>query len=228
MNTSKIVCRSRFRFLLAALVLAAITAIVVAPGLSALGSAVTDVYRVEEDWQLLAGDPSPADNGPQVTCAISPAGMDTAYCAFDLNYKTQPDYSPGGLQIHTWDPLDPVKFASSSDASIMATHAETVTWTQTMSWTNSTIEYQVINGRSQTWGNFGGTGSANSGALALSMPTYLSNLNNYSPDMSLNNSGVSFASNLVGSLTLVAVRWYDANGTLIKQVTTAQVVHPQN
>jgi len=227
MNTNKSLRRSRLRFLLVSMGLAAVAAVVVAPRLSAQVSGGTDVYRIEEDWQLVVGDPDVANNGPQVTCSISPASMDAAYCAFDINYHTQPDYFAGGLQIHTWDPLDPIEYANSVHTGIMSSSGETVTWTQTMTWNSGTITYQVINGQSQTWGNFGGNGNGNSGRLILNTPTTFSNLNGYSSDVSLNNSGVSFASNLVGSLTLMAVRWYDINGNLIQENTTSQVVHPQ-
>ncbi len=183
-----------------------------------------DVYRVEEDWELVVGQPDLDSNGPQVTCAISPAGMQTAYCAFDINYHTQPDYSAGGLQLHTWDPTDPVEIANSVHTGMLQYSGETVTWTQTMTWYDNVLMFRVLNGQSQSWGNFGGP----DGMLALNLPTTLSNLDGYDPNVSLDNSGVSFASNLVSSLTLMAIRWYDVNGNLIQQVTTPQVVHPQN
>ncbi len=228
MNARSKITRQRLWFLLAILGLAGLAMLVMPPGLWADGSSGVDVYRVEEDWQLVVNNPDPTDNGPQVTCTISPADMDTAYCAFDLNYHTQPDYVAGGMQIHTWDPLDPVEYSDAVESGVMATSGEAVTWTQAMTWNNSTINFQVSNGQSQTWGTFGGQNDKEEGHLFLSLPTSLSNLNNYSPDVSLNNSGVSFASNLVGSLTLVAVRWYDANGNLIKEITTPQNVHPQD
>ncbi|HUY36332.1 MAG TPA: hypothetical protein VMV69_26575 [Pirellulales bacterium] len=181
-----------------------------------------NVYRVEEDWQLVVGQPDLNSNGPQVTCAISPADMQTAYCAFDINYHTQPDYSAGGLQLHTWDPSNLVEIANSSHTGMLQYAGETLTWTQTMAWSDNVLTFRVLNGQSQTWGTFGGP----SGLLALNLPTSLSNLNQYAPNVSLDNSGVSFAGNLVTSLTLQAVRWYDVNGNLIQQVTTPQVVYP--
>jgi hypothetical protein len=60
-----------------------------------------------------------------------PWDMDYGYCAFDLNYKTQPDYSAGGLQIHTWDPKDPIEYANSTRTGVMSSSNETVTWTNT-------------------------------------------------------------------------------------------------
>lgn len=199
-----------------------------AAGVIALASAVQaqapspDVFRVEEDWELVVLTPDANLNGPQVTCVISPLTTNDAYCAFDLNYHTQPDYSAGGLQMHIWDPDDPLLYCNFQVSGMMQTSGETVTWTQNM-WLNSgVLSFQVTNGQSHTWGKFGGTGN-----VLLSVNSALANLNGYDPNVSLTNSGVSFASNLVSSLTLVAVRWYDANGNLIQQDTTPQVVHPQ-
>jgi hypothetical protein len=105
----------------------------------------------------------------------------------------------------------------------MQTSGETVTWTTRMSFNNGWLNFRIANGQSQTWGTFGNQGTH----LNLWLPTALQNLNSYSPDVSLDNSGVSFASNEVVSQTLMAVRWYDASGNLIKEITTPQVVHPQ-
>jgi hypothetical protein len=170
-----------------------------------------DVYRVEEDWQLVVNQPDLANNGPQVTCTISPADMETAYCAFDINYHTQPDYVAGGLQLHTWNPTDPIEYANAHNGNTMQTSGETVSWTLRMTWNNGQISYRVLNGQSQTWGSFGGTGDG----LRLNMQTWLPNLNSYDPSVSLNNSGVCFASNQVVSLTRVAVRYYDVHHNLI-------------
>jgi hypothetical protein len=222
MKTSNTNTRHRFGLSWRAAALAGLVAVVAAGGLSAQNSS-TDVYAVEEDWQVVVSDPQLNDNGPQITCTISPADMGTAYCAFDLNYHTQPDYQAGGMQLHTWDPADPIEIASSPHNGVMQTSGETVTWTTRMAWNNGNLEFRVNNGQSQTWGSFGQGDSQ----MFLSLPTPLSNLNSYSPNVSLDNSGVSFASNLVVSQTLMAVRWYDANGNLIQQVTTPQVVHPQ-
>lgn len=222
MQTLKPRARHRFRFVGTLLAVSAIAVTVSNSGLRAQAPAI-DVYRIEEDWQVVVTDPDVNENGPQITCTISPADMSSAYCAFDLNYHTQPDYIAGGMQLHTWDPQDPIYFANSVHKDLMVVPDETVTWTTRMSLRNGNLYFGILNGQSQTWGTFGG----NSDNLRLSLPTSLSNLNSYSPEVSLENSGVSFASNLVVSQTLMAVRYYDANGNLIQQITTPQVVHPQ-
>lgn len=181
-----------------------------------------DVARVEEDWQLVVNQPDANLDGPQVTCIISPASVDLAYCALDLNYNTQPNYSSGGLQMHLWNPDQPIVVGDFPASGTMQQANETVTWTQTMSLKNGVLSFAVKNGKSATWGSFDNSSSP---LLAF---TSANNLNNYDPNVSLTNSGVCFASNLVTSLTLNAVRWYAADGTLIAQSTTPQTVHPQD
>jgi hypothetical protein len=185
----------------------------------------TDVYTIEEDWQLVTGTTDPSIVVPQVTCTISPVDMNTAYCAFDLNFNSQPQWSPGGLQMHTWDPVDPVEIATSSiHTQTMSSNNETVTWTTRMEWISGSLHFRIANGQSDTWGQFGVSDLTQ---LQLWLPTGLSNLNGYDPNVSLDNSGVSFGGNVVISQTLMAVRYYDINGKLISQITTPQVVHPQ-
>jgi hypothetical protein len=219
--------RHRFGILGGAAVLAAV-AVAATFSNQRLQGAGLDVFRVEEDWELVVGDADYFIDGPQVTCTISPLDMTTAYCAFDINYHTQPDYLPGGLQIHTWDPTDPIAYANSTHTGVMSSSNEVVTWTQTMTLdpNTSTITFQVINGQSQTWNNFGGS-NGNSGHLTLGITTALANLNGYDPNVSLDNSGVSFASNLVVSQTLIAIRWFDVNGNLLAEFNSPQIVHPQ-
>lgn len=190
---------------------------------SANAARAAEVARVEEDWQLIVNQPDVDLNGPQVTCVISPAGIGDAYCALDINYWTQPNYSAGGLQMHAWNPYDPIVTCNFPVSGLMQTANETVTWTQTMSLSNGVLTFEVVNGQSTTWGTFGGSGDE-----CILVNTGYNNLNGYDPNVSLENSGVSFASNLVDSLTLMAVRYYAADGTLIQQITTPQVVHPQN
>ncbi|HVW02054.1 MAG TPA: hypothetical protein VHB77_17015 [Planctomycetaceae bacterium] len=214
--------RHRWRFLATVLACTTLAVAVSSNGLRAQAPSV-DIYHIEEDWQLVVSDPDINENGPQVTCTISPSDMSSAYCAFDLNFHTQPDYLAGGMQLHTWDPLDPIQFANSTHKNLMSISNETVTWTTRMSLYGDNLYFKILNGQSQTWGSFGGT----SDNLRLSLPTSLATLNAYSPEVSLENSGVSFASNLVVSQTLMAVRYYDANNNLVLQITTPQVVHPQ-
>lgn len=183
----------------------------------------TGVARVEEDWELVVNDPDVNDNSPQVTCVIAPLTVDSGYLAVDVNFHSQPDYSPGGVQMHVWSPNTPMSVADSGLTAALGTQNETITWTTKMSVANNTLTFQVVNGNSTTWGAFG-----NDGELSLSVSALLASLDGYDSNVSLDNSGVPYASNRVTSLTLKAVRWYSASGVLLQQNTTPQLVHPQN
>lgn len=184
--------------------------------------AVPAAARVEEDWELVVNEPDPNNNGPQVTCTISPQNVLTAYAAFDINYQTQPEYSAGGLQMHVWNPYTPIVKKDFPVSGMLSRANETITWTQSMSLVEGVLKFKVLNGQSTTWGEFG------SESQAITVYTTLADLSGYDPNVSVQNSGVSFASTLVGSLTLKAVRWYDVAGTLVQEVTTPRQVYPKN
>jgi hypothetical protein len=167
-----------------------------------------DVVRVEEDWVLVVGLPAPNLDAPQVSCGISPLGdFNSAYVVFNLNHRSQPIYIPGGLQLQVWTNGTPLLSDDDPDDEIMEQSGETVTWTQQLTVSNGIFTAAVVNGNSQTWGTFGGDGR-----LQASFQASFANLNAYSPNVSVANSGVSFAPNRVQSLTLQCVRYYTSDG----------------
>jgi hypothetical protein len=190
-------------------------------GVTSCGWADDSVARVEEDWQLVVNSPDLDNNGPQVTCVITPGNVANGYCALDLNYSTQPDYAPGGVQMHVWNPTTPIVTKNLNARGQLQQQNETITWTQSMTLTDNLLIFQVVNGQSQSWGRFGGEDAT------IAVQTSNPSLGGYSPDQSVNNSGVCFASNLVDSLTLVAVRYYNSAGQLIRTDSTARTVNQQ-
>jgi hypothetical protein len=192
-------------------------------GMGSASRADDTVARIEEDWQLVVNSPDIDNNGPQVTCVITPGILANGYCALDLNYATQPDYSPGGVQMHVWNPSTPIVTKNMAVQGQLQQQNETVTWTQSMTLTEDQLTFQVINGQSNTWGQFGGGDDA-----TLTVHTGNASLSGYSPDQSVKNSGVCYASNLVTSLTLTTVRYYNAAGQLIQTDATSRSVTQQN
>jgi hypothetical protein len=122
------------------------------------------------------------------------------------------------LQVQVLSDKD-VLSTSSLGTALFATTNETVTWTQRMSLGGGKITYDIENGQSTTWGQFGQDGQD----LAVSFDTTLSDLGRYSPDISASNSGVSWQSNLVTSMTLVQVRYY-SGGQLVATDTTPRSI----
>lgn len=193
----------------------------VVAGWAAMASAqVAAVVRVEEDWELVVATPDPGSAGPQVTCTISPrADLAGVYGTFEINHRSLPNFQPGGLQVQTWNGDQPLGQSPSPTSGVMSTSGETVRWTQVMRLSEGRVVFEVVSGSSTTWGSFGGQGY-----LKLAVPTSLTNLNAYSPEVSVRNSGVGFAGNRVQSLVLKRVRYQLSNGMVLED-GTPRVVH---
>jgi hypothetical protein len=176
--------------------------------------------RVEEDWQLVVATPDYEGVGPQITTSMSPDVDLTTnpWVAFDMNYREYPFFRPGGMQLQVWSGPE-VLSTSTQGSEQFNTPNETLSWTQRMSVSGGTITYSLANGQSATFDSFG----QGEGQLSVSYPTALVSLANYSPDVTIANSGVSWQSNNVTSMTLVCVRYYAA-GKLISTDTTPRSI----
>jgi len=187
-------------------------------GQTAAATAPTYFDQVEEDWELVVLTPDPVAVGPQVTTCMGPsAGPATTFVAFDLNYHEFPSFFPGGMQLQVWSGGQLAGTASQGIA-VLNTPGERITWTQQMILGGGNIIYDINNGKSVTWGDFG------QGLwLSVSYPSPVISLAGYDPDVSAARSGVSWESNHVKSLTLVRVRYY-ALGQLVWTDTNPRVV----
>jgi hypothetical protein len=188
---------------------------------SSSASAQSDtVVKVEEDWELVVGDPAPESDSPQVTCVISPyEGAQSVHAAFELNHRSLPSFVAGGMQLQAWN-YEQFLTRDSAATGRLSTPGEVVTWTMKMKIDSGYLFFYVRNGHSSTWGDFGGYGD-----LTLSIPWSLQSLSGYSPETSVAQSGVGYASNRVGRLVLKEVRYYNAAHELISTDTTDRVVH---
>jgi hypothetical protein len=81
------------------------------------------------------------------------------------------------------------------------------------------LTFQVIDGTSTTWGPFG-----YSSQVKVQTGWGVNNINSYTPDVSVANSGVAFAANRVQSLTIKEVRKTLSNGTTVTD-SSDRVVH---
>jgi hypothetical protein len=180
--------------------------------------------KVEEDWSIVVASPNPNEVGPQITTCMSPVSDgSTPFVAFNLNYRDSPSFQPGGMQVKVCS-NGCVQDSSSLGTNLLQTTNETITWTQRMSlWGGNTVSYKIVNGQSTTWGPFGSL----QGLSRVSFTTSTASLASYSPDTSVANSGASWQSNRMSSMTLVRVRYY-CKGQLIstdsnsRSVTLAQ------
>lgn len=188
---------------------------------SAGATSPQDIVRVEEDWELMVGEPEPTTAAPQVTTVISPVGnLESWHVAFELNHQTMPDFTPGGLCLQLWRGSESQGVDRHHHGEVLIqSEGEQITWTQCMSLSDGVLTFEITNGESTTWGNFGGGGQ-----LRLSTSTSLDDLGGYRPEVSVENSGVGFASNRVHVLTLKRVRVHRANGE-VQEVNADLTVH---
>jgi hypothetical protein len=179
-----------------------------------------DVVRVEEDWELVVATPDPGSVGPQVTCILSPvAHVDAIFVAVEVNHQSSPSFVPGGVQLQVWSGESLLNTRKFPNSAVMSTTGETVRWTTSMQMDGDNVNFAVVNGTSSTWGNFGGQGY-----LTATVDAGVSNLNGYSTDVSVANSGPGYAGNRVQSLVLKRVRRHLSNGQ-VQLDDTPRVVH---
>ena len=178
------------------------------------------ITRIEEDWELVIGEPSPNSDAPQVTCAISPlSNMNSYSAAFVVNHHDVPNFAAGGLQLQAWNSETLLASQRAPNQALLATPGETIRWTQVMKKTADGVEFEVLNGSSTTWGNFGGEGT-----LKVPISAPVPDLNGYNPENSVEHSGVSYAGNRVQLLVLKRVRAYTDEG-LLAEDANPRVVH---
>lgn len=195
-------------------------ALLVLAGWQALPARADHVVCVEEDWELVVDEPEQSVCAPQVTCTMAPTrDIEQGYVAFDLNHRSQPEFKAGGMQLHVWSPNNPLASASANKLGVLSHAGETVRWTQRMTLSAHVLTVSIVNGQSQTWGAF----DTSHGLVAL-VATSLENLDQYSPDVSAEHSGIGYAANRVQSLKLLRVRRYWSSGAVTLD-ETVRVVH---
>lgn len=169
------------------------------------------VVRVEEDWELVVKTPDQNSAGPQVVCTISPFNhLLGIHAAVELNHQSLPDFAAGGIQLQAWNGEDSIASNKFPNASVLSHDEETVSWTQTMRLEDDKLIFEVTDGTSQSWGDFGGQGF-----LKWWIASNLASLDGYSTQVSATNSGVSYGANLVQYLEIKQVRLFMSDGTIV-------------
>jgi hypothetical protein len=166
------------------------------------------VVSVEEHWELRLAQPDPDLSAPQTTMVLTPDGdLDGTQFLFTINHSTVPDYEPGGLQVQLWENDELVESASDGEGAL-SQEEEVVTWVQKLSLDGTNLKFQIRDGQSETWGDFGGDD------LTIVSSASLSSLNGYRPGISITESQVSYAENRVVSLTLMKLVWTTEDGEI--------------
>jgi hypothetical protein len=179
--------------------------------LGSLSCSTSVVDRVEEDWELVIGQPDLTAEGPQITTIMSTTDdLSGQFVAFNLNYRGQPDYQPGGLEVVGYMGKE-VQTSSNQETHQLETADETVTWTQRMQISSGTVQYDITQGESTTWGQFGQGEGSN---LRLSLSSTTTDLSGYRPEASIRYSGAGWQPNRVTSMRIKQIRYY-SEGNLI-------------
>ncbi|MCA9145747.1 MAG: hypothetical protein H6823_25525 [Planctomycetaceae bacterium] len=195
----------------------------VAKSLPGFSSEPISVVGIEEDWELVVESPDPNSTAPQVSCTISPLShVDSIHAAFELNHQSQPEFTAGGLQLQVWNDEQPLSSRKFPNTGVLSHDNEVVRWTQSLTLDDGTLTFEISNGTSTTWGQFGGQGY-----LKASLSTNLVSLNGYDPAVSVQNSGVAYAGNRVTKLVLKRVRATLSTGEVIED-PTERFVHTRD
>ena len=168
----------------------------------AAGAFAQGINHVEEDWELVLGQPDDNVCGPQVATTMSPFNdIRDTYFTFEINHRSAPYWTAGGLTIHQWAADWRIQSFDRVDRSVMNTDNEVVTWTQVLDANWGQLTFQIKDGQSSTWGPFG-----YSGMFKRHTNWGVNNINSYTPDVSISQSGPAFAGNRVKSLKIKEIR----------------------
>jgi hypothetical protein len=174
-----------------------------------------NVVRVEEDWELEIGEPDVNSVGPQVLTTMSPnADLTGTYFTMEINHRSAPSWTPGGISIHRWTGEGRNASFDRADRTIMQTGSETVTWTQALYHDNGRLHFKVFNGISSTWGLFG-----YSSLLKLDTSWGTDHINNYTPAVSVAQSGAAYAGNRIHILKIKCIRVTLSDGSVLTDNT---------
>lgn len=177
------------------------------------------IVRVEEDWEVVIGDPDPEADLPQVVTVFGPTNaFFGTHTVFELNHGTLPSFVAGGMQIQVWWGESLVGYKQQNQPVQLAIAGEIVRYTTVTELSNHVLKMRVVNGTSETWGGFGG------GSLMLvELISLRSDLNPYDPYNSINHSRVTFGANRVNRFLRREIRFYSAEGLYLQDQTPTYV-----
>jgi hypothetical protein len=177
--------------------------------------------RVEEDWEVVVKSPSPETDSPQIAIVFGPADPETrTHAVFELNHATQPSYIKGGMQLQVWWGESLIDYRNQHHPADLYHENETITFTTATQVGGNKVLMEVLNGKSQSFGTFGGEA-----VLRASVLLTKANLDGFDSEYSLQHSGCGWGKNRVGKVARKAIRFYDKDGTVLSEDKNERVVH---
>ncbi|MDP7020311.1 MAG: hypothetical protein QGG36_31225 [Pirellulaceae bacterium] len=140
--------------------------------------------------------------------------LNAAWVTFELNHRTLPTFSAGGMQLQLFNGDDVASHVDANENKLLKNAGESITWTQSMELVDGQLVFAVSDGQSTTWGPF-----ANNGHLQRAVATTLTDLGDYDPNLSVQNSGVVLAANRVESLLMRKFRLILEDGQILEDDT---------
>jgi hypothetical protein len=160
------------------------------------------VTRIEEDWVLWVYQPNGALFSPQFHTVMSPVDdLNSYYFQVTWNYRELPDFAPGGFQVQSWH-NDTDLASHDVNNQELSRSAEIITWTQVLETNGNQIAFSLVNGRSATWGSF------DHPRTTIVQDGSVSDLESYSPDLSIQNACITYGQNRVYVLRIREIRYY--------------------
>lgn len=175
------------------------------------------VVRVEEDWELVVGDPDPGLSSPQVVTQMAIEGKKGDWSfQFHVNFRIDsPD--GGGIELQASQDSTPQVTLPSKTTVALAGRNEVIKWTQYLERKGTEVKFGITKASSQTWGDFGGAEAE----ITVKAPSQ--KLDDYSAAYSQQNSGIVFGAPDVASLVLVQTRKVYADNSVKTDVTPRAV-----
>ena len=172
------------------------------------GNAAQNVLRVEMDFRLNLNEPGDNLDAPQFHTVMSPFGnLDSHYIQVTWNYREKPDFLPGGVQVQSWNGDQFVAKKDISDEKLSFT-AESISWTQVMETNGTNLTFYIKDGKSATWGRFGGL------ETSVSEQAPVADLNKFDHEVTIKNTVFTYGANRVDRLTIKEIRRYGAEGLI--------------
>ncbi len=169
------------------------------------------ILRVEEDWELVVSTPDPLQDSPQISTWMSPSdSMDNEHFGANFNHAQKNDYPGGGFQTRAFDGTAVIDARVNCIGVKLSSNNETLKWTQVMAIIDHELVFVIKDGKSQSWGDFGGQDSL------VRFSSSVNDLKGYSPNKSVEWSGIGFASNRVALLKLAKVRYFTDQGQVFE------------
>lgn len=167
------------------------------------------LYKVEEDWELVVNEPDPDTNSPQITFFTCPDATDPdCYFQLQMNYAADEWFSSGGFHVAAVRNEQLLDEARSETQRVISVNNDHIRWTSVMASISGELLFAVKDGHGDDWGSFGGPD------YLVRMPDGgVSSLEEYTPASSLELVDIGFGGNRVASITLRSVRFYYTDGS---------------